>query len=57
MFVGPHGYTTWFGGNIGNNGMSLNIYFSDLNVEDLPDSPVNAYYVDFSYTDNPETGE
>ena len=57
MFVDPQGYTKWFGGNIGDNGMSLNIYFSDLNVEDLPDADVNAYYVDFSYTDNPETGE
>ena len=57
MFVDPQGYTKWFGGNIGDNGMSLNIYFSDFNVEDLPDADVNAYYVDFSYTDNPETGE
>ena len=57
MFVDPQGYTKWFGGNIGDNGMSLNIYFSDLNVEDLPDADVNAYYVDFSWTDNPETGE
>ena len=57
MFVDPQGYTKWFGGNIGDNGMSLNIYFSDLNVEDLPDADVNAYYVDFSFTDNPENGE
>ena len=57
MYVDPQGYTKWFPGNIGDNGMSLNIYFSDLNVEDLPDADVNAYYVDFSYTDNPETGE
>ena len=57
MFVDPQGYTKWFGGNIGDNGISLKIYFSDFNVEDLPDSPVNAYYVDFSWTDNPEKGE
>ena len=57
MFVDPQGYTKWFGGNKGDNGISLKIYFSDFNVEDLPDSPVNAYYVDFSWTDNPEKGE
>lgn len=57
-FVHPMGWTTYFDGNIGDNDIaSLNIYFSDLNAEDLPDSPVNAYYVDFSYTDDPETGE
>ena len=57
-FVDPMGQTVQFGGNIGDDGIaSLNIYFSDLNAEDLPDSPVNAYYVDFSYTDDPEDGE
>ena len=57
-FVDPMGQTLQFGGNIGDDGIaSLNIYFSDLNAEDLPDSPVNAYYVDFSYTDDPEDGE
>ena len=57
-FVDPMGQTMYFGGNIGNDDIaSLNIYFSDLNAEDLPDSPVNAYYVDFSYTDDPEDGE
>ena len=57
MFVGPTGHTLPFAGNIGDSEPSLNIYFSDINVEDLPDSPVNAYYVDFSWTDNPEYGE
>ena len=57
MFVGPTGHTLSFAGNIGDSEPSLNIYFSDINVEDLPDSPVNAYYVDFSWTDNPEYGE
>ena len=53
-FVDPMGYTLPFGGNIGDDGKaSLKIYFSDLNAEDLPDSSVNAYYVDFSYTDDP----
>ena len=57
-FIDPMGQTLQFDGNIGDdNNPSLNIYFSDLNVEDLPDSPVNAYYVDFSYTDNPEADE
>ena len=57
-FVDPIGQTLPFGGNKGDdNKTSLNIYFSDLNAEDLPDSPVNAYYVDFSYTDNPEGGK
>ena len=57
-FVDPMGQTLQFGGNKGDNGKaSLKIYFSDFNVEDLPDSPVNAYYVDFSWTDNPEKGE
>lgn len=57
-FVDPMGQTLYFGGNIGDDGIaSLNIYFSDLNAEDLPDSPVNAYYVDFSYTDDPADGE
>ena len=58
MYVDPLGQTLYFEGNIGDNGKhSLKIYFSDLNVEDLPDSPVNAYYVDFSWTDNPEGSE
>ena len=57
MYVHPIGSTIPFYGNIGNDGPSLNIYFSDLNVEDLPDAYVNAYYVDFSWTDNPEDGE
>ena len=57
MFVAPTGHTQPFAGNIGDSEPSLNIYFSDLNAEDLPDSPVNAYYVDFSWTDNPEYGE
>lgn len=57
-FVDPMGQTMYFDGNIGDAGTpSLNIYFSDLNAEDLPDSPVNAYYVDFSWTDDPEDGE
>ena len=57
-FVDPTGYTLPFYGNEGDNGKaSLNIYFSDFNAEDLPDSPVNAYYVDFSYTDDPKNGE
>ena len=57
-YVDPMGETLQFGGNKGDNGeASLKIYFSDFNVEDLPDSPVNAYYVDFSWTDNPEKGE
>lgn len=57
-FVHPLGYTNWFPGNEdGKGGHSLNIYFSDLNVEDLPDSEANAYYVDFSWTDNPDKGE
>ena len=57
-FVDPTGYTLPFYGNEGDNGIaSLNIYFSDFNAEDLPDSPVNAYYVDFSYTDDPKDGE
>lgn len=54
LFTHPTGYTLPFYGNVGDNGKaSLNIYFSDFNAEDLPDSPVNAYYVDFSYTDDP----
>ena len=58
MYVDPLGQTLYFEGNIGDDGKhSLNIYFSDINVEDLPDSPVNAYYVDFSYTYDPEYGE
>ena len=57
MFVDPTGHTQPFAGNIGDSEPSLNIYFSDINVEDLPDSPVNAYYVDFSWTDNPEYGK
>lgn len=58
MFVAPTGHTLPFAGKIGDNGNpSLNIYFSELNAEDLPDSPVNAYYVDFSWTDNPENGK
>lgn len=57
-FVDPMGSTLQFVGNIGDDNIaSLNIYFSDFNVEDLPDSPVNAYYVDFSYTDDPEDDE
>lgn len=57
-FVDPLGYINWFPGNEdGKGGHSLNIYFSDLNVEDLPDSEANAYYVDFSWTDNPDKGE
>ena len=56
-FVEPLGTTDLFDGNIGDGGPSLNIYFSDLNVEDLPDSTVNVYYVDFSWTENPEEGE
>ena len=58
MYVDPLGQTLYFDGNIGDDGKhSLNIYFSDINAEDLPDSPVNAYYVDFSYTDDPEYSE
>ena len=58
LFTPPTGYTLPFYGNKGDNGKaSLNIYFSDFNAEDLPDSPVNAYYVDFSWTDNPEGGK
>ena len=57
MYTDPLGQTLYFGGNKGDNGMSLNIYFSDLNAEDLPDSPVNAYYVDLSWTDDPQKGE
>lgn len=58
MFVDPLVQTLYFEGNIGDDGKhSLNIYFSDLNVEDLPDSPVNAYYVDFIWTYNPEDGK
>lgn len=58
LFTHPTGYTLPFGGNISDAGTpSLNIYFSDFNAEDLPDSPVNAYYVDFSWTDDPEDGK
>ena len=57
-FVDPIGNRLLFGGNMGDDGIpSLNIYFSDLKSEDLPDSPVNAYYVDFSWTDNPGDGK
>ena len=35
----------------------MNIYFSDFNVEDWPDADVNAYYVDFIWTDDPYEGE
>ena len=57
-FVHPLGWTSLFLGNEdGEGGLSLNIYFSDFNVEDLPDSEVNAYYVDFSWTDDPYEGE
>ena len=57
-FVHPLGQTMPFTGNEdGKGGRSLNIYFSDLNVEDLPDSEANAYYVDFSWTDDPYEGE
>ena len=57
-FVHPLGQTMPFPGNEdGKGGRSLNIYFSDLNVEDLPDSEANAYYVDFSWTDDPDEGE
>ena len=57
-FVHPLGQTMPFPGNEdGKGGRSLNIYFSDLNVEDLPDSEANAYYVDFSWTDDPYEGE
>ena len=55
MYVHPLRMTLPFPGNEdGKGGHSLNIYFSDFNVEDLPDSDVNAYYVDFSWTDDPE---
>ena len=55
MFVHPLGWTQRFSGNKdGKGGHSLNIYFSDFNVEDLPDADVNAYYVDFIWTDDPE---
>ena len=58
MYVDPLGQTLHFRGNeVGEGVYSLNIYFSDLNVEDLPDSAVNAYYVDFSWTDDPADGE
>lgn len=57
-FVDTNGYTLKFDGNIGDYDIpSLNIYFSDLNAEDMPDSVVNAYYVDFSWTDDPEEGK
>ena len=56
-FIDPSGCTRTFSGNIGDGAPSLNIYFSDMNIEDLPDSLVNAYYVDFSWTDDPEDGE
>lgn len=58
-YVNPLGWTSPFLGNEdGEGGLSLNIYFSDFNVEDLPDADVNAYYVDFSWTDDPEdTGD
>ena len=58
-YVNPLGRTQPFLGNEdGEGGLSLNIYFSDLNAEDLPDSDVNAYYVDFIWTDDPEdTGD
>ena len=56
-FIDPQGYTRSFSGNIGDGAPSLNIYFSDMNIEDLPDSLVNAYYVDFSWTDDPEDDE
>ena len=35
----------------------MNIYFSDMNIEDRPDSLVNVYYVDFSWTDDPVDDE
>ena len=58
IFVDPTGYILKFNGNIDNNDIpSLNIYFSDLKAEDMPDDDVNAYYVDFSYTDDPEEGK
>ena len=57
MYVHPLRMTLPFPGNEdGKGGHSLNIYFSDFNVEDLPASDVNAYYVDFSWTDDPEDG-
>ena len=57
MYVHPSGTTLPFLGNEdGKDGYSLNIYFSDFNVEDLPDSDVNAYYVDFSWNNDPEDG-
>lgn len=57
VFIDPTGLTRTFSGNIGDGAPSLNIYFSDMNIEDRPDSFVNAYYVDFSWTDDPEDGE
>ena len=56
-FIDPQGYTREFSGNIGDGAPSLNIYFSDMNIEDRPDSLANAYYVDFSWTDDPEDDE
>ena len=59
-FVDPLGQAQPFLGNEINESAktpSFNIYFSDFNAEDLPDSPVNAYYVDFSWTDDPEEGK
>ena len=56
-FIDPSGLTRTFSGNIGDGAPSLNIYFSDMNIEDRPDSFVNAYYVDFSWTDDPKDDE
>lgn len=56
-FVSPQGLTLPFHGNDSDDGKTLNIYFSDLAAEDKPNDLVNAYYVDFSWTDDPEDDE
>ena len=57
LFVDPSGSTQPFLGNKSNGSgevPSLNIYFSDFSAEDKPDDLVNAYYVDFIWTDDPK---